>query len=108
MGFIFSKIATFWSLSKSNRQQHKGQTMTANTSKPKRITKIQQVKNRLLAGEVLTVRDIIKMGINRPTDIIWKLRTKNMDIVSLDCKDPVTGEQYVKYLVQETTAWMSQ
>ena len=104
MGFIFSKIATFWSLSKSNTQQHKGQTMTANTSKPKRITKIQQVKNRLLAGEVLTVRDIIKMGINRPTDIIWKLRTKSMDIVSLDCKDPVTGEQYVKYYLQETTA----
>ncbi len=97
MGFIFSKIATFWSLSKSNRQQHKGQTMTANTSKPKRITKIQQVKNRLLASEVLTVRDIIKMGINRPTDIIWKLRKKGMDIISLDCKDPVTGEHFVKY-----------
>lgn len=97
MGFTFSKIATFWNLSKSNRQQHKGAAMTANTSKPKRITKIQQVKNRLLAGEVLTVRDIIKMGINRPTDIIWKLRTKGMDIISLDCKDPATGEQYVKY-----------
>ena len=66
-------------------------------SKPKRITKIQQVKNRLLAGEVLTVRDIIKMGINRPTDIVWKLRKKGMDIISLDCKDPATGEQYVKY-----------
>ena len=73
-------------------------------SKPKRITKIQQVKNRLLAGEVLTVRDIIKMGINRPTDIIWLLRKKGMDIISLDCKDPVTGEQYVKYYLQETTA----
>ncbi len=71
--------------------------MTANTSNPKRITKIQQVKNRLLASEVLTVRDIIKMGINRPTDIIWKLRKKGMDIISLDCKDPVTGEHFVKY-----------
>ena len=78
--------------------------MTANTSKPKRITKIQQVKNRLLAGEVLTVRDIIHMGINRPTDIIWLLRKKGMDIISLDCKDPATGEQYVKYYLQETTA----
>ena len=77
-------------------------------NKPKRLTKRQLVKNRLLAGEVLTVRDIIAMGINRPTDIIWKLRTKGMDIVSLDCKDPVTGEQYVKYYLQETTAWMSQ
>lgn len=44
--------------------------MTASNNKAKRITKIQQVKNRLLAGEVLTVRDILKMGINRPTDII--------------------------------------
>ncbi len=80
--------------------------MTANTSKPKtkRITKRQQVKNRLLAGEVLTVRDIIKMGINRPTDIIWLLRKKGMDIISLDCRDPATGEQYVKYYLQETTA----
>ena len=89
----------------NRRLLHKGETMTANkNSKPKRITKIQMVKNRLLAGEVLTVRDILKMGINRPTDIIWKLRTKSMDIVSLDCKDPVTGEQYVKYYLQETTA----
>ena len=71
--------------------------MTANTSKPKRITKIQQVKNRLLAGEVLTVRDIIKMGINRPTDIVWKLRKKGMDIISLDCHNPATGEPFVKY-----------
>ena len=82
--------------------------MTANTSKPKRITKIQQVKNRLLAGEVLTVRDIIKMGINRPTDIIWLLRKKGMDIISLDCKDPVTGEQYVIYYLQENTPCMIQ
>ena len=71
--------------------------MTANTSKPKRITKIQQVRNRLLAGEVLTVRDIIAMGINRPTDIIWKLRTKGMNIESLDCRNPATGEPFVKY-----------
>ena len=73
-------------------------------SKPKRITKIQQVKNRLLAGEVLTVRDIIAMGINRPTDIIWKLRTKGMDIISLDCHNPATGEPFVKYYLQETSA----
>ena len=78
--------------------------MTASNNKPKRITKRQQVKNRLLAGEVLTVRDIIKMGINRPTDIIWLLRKKGMDIISLDCKDPVTGEPFVKYYLQETTA----
>ena len=73
-------------------------------NKPKRITKIQQVKNRLLAGEVLTVRDIIKMGINRPTDIVWKLRKKGMDIISLDCHNPATGEPFVKYYLQETTA----
>lgn len=81
-------------------------TTSKNTqpSKPKRITKIQQVKNHLLAGEVLTVRDIIKMGINRPTDIIWLLRKKGMDIISLDCKDPVTGEPFVKYYLQETSA----
>ena len=81
-------------------------TTSKNTqpSKPKRITKIQQVKNRLLAGEVLTVRDIIKMGINRPTDIIWLLRKKGMDIISLDCKDPVTGEPFVEYYLQETSA----
>ena len=78
--------------------------MTASNNKPKRITKLQQVKNRLLAGEVLTVRDIIKMGINRPTDIIWKLRTKGMDIISLDCHNPATGEPFVKYYLQETTA----
>ena len=81
-------------------------TTSKNTqpSKPKRITKIQQVKNRLLAGEVLTVRDIIKMGINRPTDIIWLLRKKGMDIISLDCKDPVTGEPFDTYYLQETSA----
>lgn len=72
-------------------------TTSKTTNQPKRQTKIQSVKDRLQAGEILTVRDIIKMGINRPTDIIWKLRTKGMDIVSLDCTDPVTGENFVKY-----------
>lgn len=65
----------------------------------KRQTKIERVLQRLKAGEVLTVRDIIDMGINRPTDIIWKLRTRGENIESLDCTNPQTGEQYVKYFM---------
>lgn len=69
-------------------------------SNPK--TKIDRVLLRLQAGEILTVWDIIEMGINRPTNIIWKLRKRGEIINSTHCTNKNTGEHFVKYyLVQE-------
>lgn len=59
--------------------------------------KIDKVKSRLQDGEILTVRDIFKMGINRPTDTIYTLRKQGINIISTPRTNPKTGVKYVEY-----------